>query len=136
VDLEARLVVEVIEAIVRGVTASLEPRDRDELQLWMRTVARDALLALDPQTVEDVAGSGAVMAPPFRLMLAPAIEGELVDDLDAEDADPAPEEAAITRARTRPVDPHEVDIAALTDDQLRTLGWRIADELAARGIDG
>jgi hypothetical protein len=76
-ELEERLVVEVLDAIIRGLTASLSPNDRDVLQLWMRTVARDRLLALDPRTLDEAeAVQVEPMAPPFRLAIAPALEGE------------------------------------------------------------
>jgi hypothetical protein len=76
-ELEGRLLVLVLDAIIQGLTASLAPVDRDALQLWMRTVARDRLLALDPQSLDEAeAVQVEPMAPPFRLAIAPAIEGE------------------------------------------------------------
>jgi hypothetical protein len=120
-ELESRLLVLVFDAVAHGLTASLPPDHRDRLYVWMLETARDRMLALDPQTRDEAdAITVEPMTPPFRLMLAPPIEGEVVHD----SADPAPEDAAIARARTR-LAPNPADLAAFTDDEL-------ADEIERR----
>ncbi len=126
-ELQGKLLMLAFDAVIDGLTRSLDPRHAEDLRVWMLTVGRERVVADDHDPPD--------LPPlPFRLAVAPAIEGEVLETNPADDE--------VTRAGLSPRDSARVrstvdleDVAALTDDQLRTLGLRIADELDARGID-
>jgi hypothetical protein len=132
-ELEGMLVVEAVAGIVEFLGRYLPPSDADLLMAAASAAARDRMTALGTGWEDGTLPDTEPVSLPFRLMLAPPIEGEVVHDF----ADPAPEDAAIARARTRLApDPADLDVAALTKDRLLALANRVADELEGRELDG
>jgi hypothetical protein len=90
-ELEGRLLVLVVDAVASGLAGTLPAPHAERLHLWMMETARDRLLALNPKTVgEAEAVTVDPASPPFRLMLAPAIEGEVVPSSNPADEDTRP----------------------------------------------
>jgi hypothetical protein len=98
-ELQGQQLMIASDAIVDGLTATLGPRHAEDLRIWMLEAGRDRLLAEDDDPPE--------LPPlPFRLAIAPAIEGEVLS------SNPAVDEA--TRERLSPRDtaraPNTVDL--------------------------
>jgi hypothetical protein len=131
-ELEGQMVVEAVAGIIEFLGRYLPPGDADRLMAAASSAARDRMTALGSGWEDGKLPDTEPVSLPFRLVLAPAIEGELVDDVRVQ---PSPtEEAAIARARDRLADPHEIDVAALTNDQLEILAHRLVDEANRRGL--
>jgi hypothetical protein len=71
-ELEGKLVFTAMEGVIDALTLAIDPRYTEDVRIYLHTAARDRLLATDD-------GETPELPPlPFRLAIAPAIEGEVL----------------------------------------------------------
>jgi hypothetical protein len=118
-ELEAKLVVFAVEGMVNELVRSLDPRHAEDVRDWCFATARDRLWAAeDGKEIE-------VKPPPFRLAIAPAIEGEVLS------SNPADDEATRDGLDSKDIarDSGKVDLEDRRDTRCRLSSFTI-DELA------
>jgi hypothetical protein len=102
VEIQGKWLLVATEAVIDALVLGLDPRHAQDVRVCLLAAARDRLLAEDDDPPEPP-------PLPFRLAIAPAIEGE-VDDDDAADAEAA---TPVSAGRPRPC-----HLSSFTDDEL------------------
>jgi hypothetical protein len=81
-ELQGRLLFTAVNGLIDGLTRGLDPRHAEDLRVWMLETARDRMNAVgEDGTIDDVEPPPL----PFRLALAPAVEGEVLETNPADD---------------------------------------------------
>jgi hypothetical protein len=143
-ELESDLLMTATEAMVDALIAYLPPEQADRLRDALLTAGRDRLFCDGTYWEDGTLPKAEPVRLPFRLMLAPAIEGEVVDDNPVID-DHAPDlrnSADVAGVQDARVDldarrPRLRAIEDLTDDELALeIERRLAEREAAEAVNG
>jgi hypothetical protein len=124
IEVQGRLVGLAIDAVIRGLTRSLDTDSGEELKVWALAQAYNVLVAAQDG---EPAEPPEVQPPPFALAVVTGAGTR--NDVRFRDRGVAAIETAISGTAV------PCDVAGLDDEMLRDLGAAVLDELERRNIE-